>query len=393
MDEVTRESPVLTRLLRATLAATILCLGLAPVVRAQVDPQAQIIKLETRVQLLEARLQKQEIDTALLRAEMQKAFAKNAAELVGLRTDDFVKLNEIGRLQADVEGLKGRQPADPGKTPPAPPGSNPPKPADGQVLSLRAPFSVKDASGREIFRVDVRGSQPRAFVGNASGARVELGMSVDGTPAVGLYDASNTALSALVGDPKGSYMFVKDKEQSAVLGKYEGKGTGLFLRRGEKSTGELSSDSKGYGALRVYGADGKAVGGMFAGADGGGLALAAAGGGKSVISLAVTPSGGKVRVFAAGGGTTRAELIADGATGAVNIFDSDGGTAVNITSLQSKAGKLEISNGSGNIVVQAGAQKNGRGMVTTGPVEGGLAGAMGGGLTPASTIVGRMKGK
>jgi hypothetical protein len=32
-------------------------------------------------------------------------------------------------------------------------------------------------------------------------------------------------------------------------------------------------------------------------------------------------------------------------------------------------------------------------MVTTGPFEGGLAGPLGSGLTPASTIVGQMKGK
>ena len=59
-----------------------------------------------------------------------------------------------------------------------------------------------------------------------------------------------------------------------------------------------------------------------------------------------------------------------GGKSAVNIFDSEGGVAVNVASVQSNAGKIEISNGRGDAIVQAGVQKNGRGMVTTGPFEG-----------------------
>jgi hypothetical protein len=121
--------------------------------------------------------------------------------------------------------------------------------------------------------------------------------------------------------------------------------------------------------------------------------LTGTGGGKSAVSLSVTPSGGKVRVYPVEGGTARAELIADGATGALNIFDVEGATAVNLASLVTKAGYLEIANGNGQIVVKAGAQKDGRGKVTTGPIEGALAGSMGGGLEPAATIVGRLTGK
>jgi hypothetical protein len=237
------------------------------------------------------------------------------------------------------------------------------------------------------------GNMPRAVVGNPAGGRVELGIGAGGASVVGLYDDSNKVLSALVADPKGSYLRVKDNDQFASLGKMEGEGPGLFMRKADKPFAELSADSKGFGIVRVFGTDGKAVGGLFAGAEGGGLALTAPGGGKSAVSVSVTPTGGKVRVFAAAGGKTRAELIADDATGAVNIFDSDGATAVNVASVESKAGKIEISNGRGDIVVQAGAQKNGRGMVTTGPFEGGLAGTLGAGLTPASTIVGQMKAK
>jgi hypothetical protein len=361
--------------------------------RAQVDPQAQaeLILLTMRVQSLEDRVQKQEGELFKLR-DMEKELAKNRLEMQGLHNDVFTLFTTLNGVITELNALKAREPAQPGKQPSR---DDPAKPADGQVLSLRAPFVVKDGSGRVIFKVDVAaGNMPRAVVGNPAGGRVELGIGAGGASVVGLYDDSNKVLSALVADPKGSYLRVRDNEQFASLGKMEGENRpGLFMRKADKSFAEFSADSKGYGVLKVFGADGNAVGGLFAGTEGGGLALTAPGGGKSVVSLSVTPTGGKVRVYAAPGGTTRAELIANGPIGAVNIFDSEGGTAVNVTSTESKAGKVEISNGLGNIVVQAGAQKNGRGMVTTGPFEGGLAGTLGSGLTPASTIVGRMTSK
>jgi hypothetical protein len=382
-----------TNLLRATLVAAALFAAIPGPARAQVDPQehAQLIALTTRMVSLEARMQKQEIESAVLRADMQKEFAKDRLEMQGLHSDVFTLNTTMGGLLRELNALKARQPAEPGKQPAR---DDPAKPADGQVLSLRAPFVVKDGGGRVIFKVEVAaGNMPRAVVGNPTGGRVELGIGVGGASVVGLYDDSNKVLSTLVADPKGSYLRVKDNDQSAGLGKIEGSGLGLFMLKGDKSFGEVSADSKGFGIFKVFGTDGKAVGGLYAGTEGGGLALTAPGGGKSVVSLAVTPTGGKVRVFAAAGGKARAELIANDAIGAINIFDSEGGTAVTVAAVESKAGKIEISNGRGDIVVQAGAQKSGRGMVTTGPFEGGLAGTLGAALSPASTIVGQMKSK
>jgi hypothetical protein len=355
---------------------------------------ARILVLETRATQHEVRMDKQEAEIAKLRAELKDDVGNLVLRVEQQRQDISLLKSTVEVLTQDVAALKVRQNADPGKQ--TPPGQNPDpaKPADGQSLSLRAPFTVKDGSGRVIFRVDnASGNMPRAVVGNPTGSRVEIGLGVGGASVVGLYDESNKALSTLVGDPNGSYLRVRDNEQSAALGKVEGDGFGLFLRKDDKEFGEISGAKTGLGIVKVFGSDGKAVGGMFASADGGGIALTGTGGGKSAVSLAVAPSGGKVRVFPVDGGKARAELIADGATGAVNIFDSEGSTAVNIASVESKAGKVEISNGRGDIVVQAGAQKNGRGMVTTGPFEGGLAGTMGAGLTAASTIVGQLKGK
>jgi hypothetical protein len=376
------------------LIATIALAAITNSVFAQnTDPRAlaEIELLKGRMDRLEdqVRTLKQNVDVLKLeKDQMQKLLTQNIRDTTELSGRHLT-------LETRVKTLEDNFPF-----PPTPPGKQPsrddpsPKPADGQVLSLRAPFTVKDGSGRVIFKVDVTsGGLARAVVGNANASRVELGLGAGGASVVGLYDDSNKALSVLVGDPKGSYVRVRDSDQSASLGKIEGSGLGLFMLKADKSFGEFSADSKGFGIARVFGNDGKAVGGLFAGTEGGGLALTPTGGGKSAVSLGVTQTGGKVRVFAPGGGKARAEMIAEGLTGVVNIFDSDGATAVNIASVDSKAGKIEISNGLGDIVVQAGSQKNGRGMVTTGPFEGGMAGTMGAALKPASTIVGQMKSK
>jgi hypothetical protein len=388
------------RLKFAALAGAMLALHVgAAHAQVGIDPAALggVIDLRTNGQfiLLERRVTKleQNTDVFKLRADMDKAIAKLTIDVAQLQGKVALQESLINGLLGDVAALKAQRPADPGKTPPGKT-PDPAKPADGQVLSLRAPFTVKDASGKVIFKVDaVSGSLPRAIIGNPAGARAEIGIAVGGAAVVGLYDDSNQSLSTLVGDPKGSYLRVHDNEQTANLGKFEADGTGLFLRKENKTFGEFSVGKAGYGIVRVAGADGKSVGGLFAAAEGGGLALTGPGGGKSAVSLSVAPSGGKVRVFPVGGGSARAELVAEGNIGALNVFGSSGTNAVTVASVESQAGKIEITNSSGNIVVQAGQQKNGRGMVTTGPFEGGLAGTLGAGLTPASTIVGQMKGK
>lgn len=313
------------------------------------------------MQLLEARLQKQELASVKAAEELAAAKAQFKLELTVLKSQvDLIGTTQL-RLVADVEQLKSDEPDEPGK---------PDKVSD--QATVRAPFVVKDAAGNIIFKIDVgTGNVPRAVVGSASGARVEL-----------------------VADPKGSHLQVSDAEQSAGLGKFDKDGVGLFLRKGDKEFGELAADKAGAGILRVFGTSGKPVGAMFSDADGGRVALTGATGGKTALSLAVTTTGGKVRVFPAEGGSARAELSADGAVGSVNLFASDGTNAATLSSVTSKAGRLQLSNGRGSIAVEAGADSStGKGMVSAGPFDGGVAGTMGGGMEPASSIVGRSKGK
>lgn len=324
-------------------------------------------------------------------------------ELTKLKAD-FTKVKaEVAGLQEALAQLK----KEPGKS------------VDGQSLTLRAPFTVKDGAGRVIFQVEVAAgrNQPRAIVGNPSGAHIELGPTSSGSAAaVGLYGDSKNLLVTLIGDPRGSSMRVRDDKQSTSIGNIEGQGLGMFLRLGEARVVELSADKAGAGTVSIFGvgdkiaasltsaADGggtlkvlnkeaKAVAALFAAPDGGHVVLTGPAGGKTAVGLSVTPTGGKVRVYPVEGGTARAELVADGDSGALSIFNKSGTSAAVIDAGQSGAGHLVILNSAGENVIEAGALSTGVGIVRAGPGGFGPAGSMGGALTPASSIQGRSGSK
>jgi hypothetical protein len=323
---------------------------------------------------------------------LERSDGEQKVQIIGLQANLEAAQKDVAQLKLDVAKLK----ADAAKLAAEVAAFKKSKPGDGQVLTLRAPFVVQDGGGRTVFRVDVPADRglPRVLIGNPAAARVEMGPGTAGSAAVGLFDDANKLLVALAGDPRGSYLRLRDDEQTASLGKIEGVGQGLFLRKGDKDIAELASDKAGAGNLRIFGVSGKAVAGLFSDSDGARMALTAGGGGPSAISLAVTPSGGKIRVFAANGGKARAELTAEGTLGALNIFDVEGTTAATLATAESKAGFLQISNGRGAIVVEAGADsKTGRGRVSAGPYDAGVAGTMGGGMKAASSIMGSNSAK
>ncbi|MEJ1963461.1 MAG: hypothetical protein WDO56_18650 [Gammaproteobacteria bacterium] len=356
------------------------------------DPRVDFLttrmqQLESKVQALENTDARTQQDLASLRTDLSKTLI----DLTILKTQVTVMEGVQNQLITEVDALKNRdpsKPAEPGKTP------TPNKPTDGQPLTLRAPFIVKDSAGQVIFKVEVAADRnlPRAVVGNPAGAHVEMGPATGGGSTVGLFDSSGKMLSTIVADAKASYVRVQDSSQSAGFGRIEKDGTGMFLRTGDREFAEIAADKTGAGIFRIFGQGGKPVGGMFADSDGGRLALSGTGGGKTIVSLAAEATGGKVRVYPAGGGTTRAELIADGANGAMNIFNTEGTTSVMLATGTTKAGRMELSNASGNIVVQAGVTNNGRGMVSTGPYDAGVAGVVGG-MKPASSLLGSLSSK
>ena len=389
-----REASTAARAFRSTACLVLFLIASGTASAQGLDPRVDILtvqiqQLASKVQALEHTDARTQLDLANLRTDL----TKTQVDLTILKTQVTVMEGVQNLLITEVDALKNRDPAKPGE-PGKTPTPTPNKPTDGQPLTLRAPFIVKDNAGQIIFKVEVAADRnlPRAVVGNPAGAHVEMGPAVGGASMVGLFDNSGKMLSTIVADPKGSYVRVQDGTQSAGFGRIEKDGIGLFLRTGDKEFAEIAADKAGAGILRIFGQGGKPVGGMFADSEGGRLALSGTGGGKTIVSLAAEATGGKVRVYPAGGGTTRAELIADGATGALNIFNTEGTTSVMLATGTTKAGRMELSNASGNIVVQAGVTNNGRGMVSTGPYDAGVAGVVGG-MKPASSLLGSLSSK
>lgn len=377
-----------TALLSAALA--LFLLEAAPPALAQPVEQAQHAILQNQVNLLEARVPPRGTTEIIL-----KEIADLKKDNVRLQTN----LNETNARVLDLQNRVRTLEAKVFESPtPPPPGRNPaptPPPA-AQPSTLRAPFVVQDAAGRVLFRVDAGGAAgaARAVVGNPEAGRVEMGPGAGGSSSVQLFDASGALLSSLVANPSGSFLRVKDNEQSAMLGHRAEDGLGLYLRKGTAEFITLTATKSGEGTVKVFGPGAKAVAGLMADPDGGRMVLTGAAGGNSVVSVSSTPAGGVVRVFGPKGGKARAELASDGNAGMVNVFDAEGTAQVTLaTGAESGAGRLVISNGKGSVVVQAGSDQSGRGLVKTGPFEGGVAGTMGGGLSAASSLVGNLSGK
>ncbi len=120
------------------------------------DPQttAHFIAIETRMNEFEDTVQKFLARHEDLIEKQRADFNDLSVQVVQQRQDISLLKSEVELLQQDIADLRAQQNTDPGKQ--TPPGQNPDpaKPADGQSLSLRAPFTVKDASGRVIFKVD-----------------------------------------------------------------------------------------------------------------------------------------------------------------------------------------------------------------------------------------------
>jgi hypothetical protein len=330
-------------------------------------------------------------------ARAQGAGSDVQAEVAQLKQQLASARAALSTLQADVAALKARQPA------------------NGQPLTVGAPFIVKDKSGGVVFQVDVPAdrSTPRAVVGNPAGSHVEMGPAFGGS-AIALYDQGQNMLLAMVADPQGSYLRIRDNDQTVSLGSVEGAGTGIFLRKNGQPFADVSVDKAGAGTMRIFNASGKkmaglssiveggtvttydakekAVAGIFAGADGGHVTLTGPGSAKTAVHLSVTDTGGKVRVFPAAGGKARAELTAEGDNGAVTVFNSQGTSAVVLESASSGSGHVVVLNGSGENAVEAGVM-GGVGIVRAGPAGAGPAGSLGGGLSPASSIQGKKGGK
>jgi hypothetical protein len=284
-----------------------------------------------------------------------------------------------------------------------------------QVLTVKAPFRVVDASGNAILVADAAEGAPRLVVGSAAAGGETLGVGKSGAgflavrtaagklgTAVGQYQEGGMGVYVLAPDgaavaaslaldvsTKGRLRVGDDQTGGASIGVGKSGAGFVVVRRPDGRTGvdigqlegrpmalsvfgdnqkalvSLRTDQKG-GSVEVMTATGTTVGGLLASDTGGGLALTGPAGGKSAVSLSVSGYGGVVRVFPQGGGTAQAEFTTSAAGGAITAYN---GTGAPIAMVGSKDGKgyFELNDPSGTKMVEAGSTKNSKGYVLVTP--------------------------
>ena len=274
---------------KATLcSALVACFWLASFspANAQAVDQAQLIALQTRVTLLEARVPPAGTTELLLKqiAALQKDNSQLQANLNQTNARVLDLQTRVSTLESKVFAP---QPA-PGHTPTP----TPTPPPAGQTLPAYVHRSSFRMRGTRVFRVDASGagSTARAVVGNPGANRVEVGPVAGGSSSVQLFDGSGALLSSLVANPAGSFLRVKDSDQSAMLGNRAEDGRGLFLRTGTSEfitlTATKTGEGTGAGCSEPERPRSPAY---FADTDGGRLVLTGAAGDKSVVTLSSTP--------------------------------------------------------------------------------------------------------
>ena len=307
--------------------------------------------------------------------------------------------------------------------------------APPEVLTVKAPFQVVDASGKVVMRLDATAGGPRLTIGNPSAGGVTLAVTPSGVGGISVRTATGTE-GVAIGQYRGGAMGVHlvGADNQTVKGSLElgSSGEGLLNIGDEKAGGALigvGKDGGGYvivrrpdatmgigvgqllgrpmsvavfadnakelaslragpkgGSVQVMNLAGTGVGGLLAGEGGGRIALTGPAGGKTAVGLSVEPSGGKVRVFPQDGGAAVAELTAEATGGgAVTVYTIAGEPVAMLQATSTGAGRFEISK-AGKIYVEAGVLANGLGVVRAGPQIGG---SLGGALTIPNAILGK----
>jgi hypothetical protein len=307
---------------------------------------------------------------------------------------------------------------------------------DAQSTSqVRAPFSVVNARGEDIFSVTQAGSQTRVSIvdkgavvamwtgdeesaslslgGTKSNALVRLGVNFNGAstgPSLLLADRTDELLSVEKGSVEISApLTVTPKDVPALKVEHDSvtatnsmtvrasKGgnrtslgpTSLSVHGsdGASIAASLGLDSSGKGRL-VVGAPSGPRGVLGQPADGGiSFALFDAPGTQYRIGMLAAPmSSSFLKLYS---GKRQAELTVNPASGSLHLFNEAGYAAASLDSTAGGFGKMSLGNAAGDAVVEAGMTTDGLGVVRAGPDLGGTTGAMSGGLVVPRAILGR----
>jgi hypothetical protein len=301
---------------------------------------------------------------------------------------------------------------------------------------VRAPFSVVNSAGQEIFAVTQVGSDTRVTIlhrgtvqttwsADEDGALLALGgPNMKGVARLAVnFSGADTGPSLLMAAGTRNVMSVENDsaEISApltVLPKDDVPAlrvepdlvtvtSGLTIRASKGA----NRTSLGPTRLSIHGADGASIAaslglddaqrGMLRVGNPAGL-RAAIGFTKSGQSMSVgifDKPGPDARVSLFGGAdgsslqlkspSGEVELNTDGTGGLIALSSAKGSAAVALEMKASGAGEFTIGDAAGNTVVEAGVTTDGLGVVRAGPDLGGTTGAMSGGLVVPRAILGR----
>jgi hypothetical protein len=318
--------------------------------------QQQLSALDRRVKSLE------EAATAAAAADQVKP-----EPATGGKPDGATLENRIAQLEAEVRSLQSQEAADGGG------GSQPTKaqgsgrPASPQVLTLKAPFKVLDASGKKVI-LDVEGS--------ANTATLTVGDPASGSVLIGIGSSGSGAV----------IVRRSDGQKGAALGTYQDRGMGVhvFATNGQAIAGSLALDEDNRGQLQVGPAEEGSVK-IGVGPSGAGFVAVRTTAGKTGVGLGVfrnAPMG--VYVLNPDGQQIEASMTTsqEGGSFRVNtngkqavqidkssmVFYSDGGKPLSLFGTKDRGkGYMELNDPGGSKMVEAGMLKAGVGYVLTTP--------------------------
>jgi hypothetical protein len=273
--------------------------------------------------------------------------------------------SRIAQLEAEVRSLQSPETAGGGGGESQPTKSQGVSRSSPQVLTVRAPFRVLDASGKTVMDVDVeKDNTPRLQVGNKTSGAVMVG-APNGSGAVIVYRS---------GGQKG-----------AGLGTYQGSmGVHVFASDGEAIAGSLALDEDDRGQLQVGPEDEGSVR-IGLGPSGAGFVSVRTAAGKTGVGLGVfkdAPMG--VYVLNPDGQQIEASMTTsqEGGTFRLNtkgkqavqidkssmVFYSDGGNPLSQFGTKERGkGYMELNDSGGMKMVEAGMLKSGVGYVLATP--------------------------
>jgi hypothetical protein len=352
--------------------------------------------LDADVMLLNLRVQA--LEDAKNQADVRRAGILQTGDdmetIVGRLKDDVTGLkNEVGRLSSELAALRAEVRAL---------GT---KPGERPTLTVRAPFAVVDATGRELLKVsdDASGAKITAPFRVTSNDRPILEMTDPGLKMRGSLTVNNSAgnpAALLESDSVGgAILTVGDsfrKAGAVTIGAAGGNDgfVGLATRAGKNGVLIGTPEERGMGVY-VLGEDGDKVQASL-GLDDGKKGIVRIGDQAAPhATLGHTKSGGvSFALYDGPGPDFRVGLLAapdmsfvrlnksknaihlnvDGNDGgAVHLFNAFGNAAASLQSTPNGYGRLSIGNVSGDTMVEAGVTTDGLGIVRAGPRIGGPA--------------------